>query len=291
MSGEVRFFDTASAGSARLIANSGSNGGEGGIITFWETSAGGQARVELFGSGTLDLSNLTNPGLTIGSLSGNGIVLLDTHNLTIGNNNLTTTFSGSIWGSGSLAKTGAGILVLSGASRYSGGTTIESGRLLVENQNGSATGTGPVQVNAGVLGGRGIVLGAVTLGTGSGEGGYVAPGKNRSTPGTLTNQSNLTFRSDGIYLCDLNSNRTVADKVVANGVTINPGASFSLFDRGTATLPLGTVFTVIDNTAATPIGGTFANLADGSTITVGSNTFQADYQGGDGNNLTLTVIP
>jgi len=56
------------------------------------------------------------------------------------------------------------------------------------------------------------------------------------------------------------------------------------------TLPPGTVFTVIDNTAATPIAGTFNNLADGSTFTAGSNTFQASY-GGDGNDLTLTVVP
>ena len=38
------------------------------------------------------------------------------------------------------------------------------------------------------------------------------------------------------------------------------------------------------------IAGTFSNLADGASITVGNNTFQADYQGGDGNDLTLTVI-
>ena len=47
----------------------------------------------------------------------------------------------------------------------------------------------------------------------------------------------------------------------------------------------------ISNTAATPISGTFANLANGSTFTVGNNTFQASYEGGDGNDLTLTVVP
>ena len=51
----------------------------------------------------------------------------------------------------------------------------------------------------------------------------------------------------------------------------------------------GTVFTVINNTAVTQINGTFSNLPDGGTITVGSNTFQANYEGGDGNDLTLTV--
>jgi len=46
---------------------------------------------------------------------------------------------------------------------------------------------------------------------------------------------------------------------------------------------------VINNTAATPIAGTFSNLADGATVVVGNNTFQANYEGGDGNDLTLTV--
>jgi hypothetical protein len=62
-----------------------------------------------------------------------------------------------------------------------------------------------------------------------------------------------------------------------------------LDDRATSVLPSGTTFTVINNTAATPIAGTFANLPDGSTIVVGNNTFQANYEGGDGNDLTLTV--
>ncbi len=42
---------------------------------------------------------------------------------------------------------------------------------------------------------------------------------------------------------------------------------------------------------SSPIVGTFMNLPDGGTITVGNNTFQADYEGGDGNDLTLTVVP
>lgn len=37
--------------------------------------------------------------------------------------------------------------------------------------------------------------------------------------------------------------------------------------------------------------GTFSNLADGSTFTVNGNTFQADYERGTGNDLTLTVEP
>jgi hypothetical protein len=63
-----------------------------------------------------------------------------------------------------------------------------------------------------------------------------------------------------------------------------------LKDRRTTTLTAGTVFTLINNTATTPIAGTFSNLADGATVTIGSNNFQASYSGGDGNDLTLTVV-
>jgi hypothetical protein len=79
--------------------------------------------------------------------------------------------------------------------------------------------------------------------------------------------------------------------VIANGVKINTDASFSIVAVGNRRLAIGTVFTAISNTAATAIGGTFNNLPDGGTITVGRNTFQADYQGGDGNDLILTVVP
>ena len=82
----------------------------------------------------------------------------------------------------------------------------------------------------------------------------------------------------------------MADEGVANGVTIN-SAQFSLVGRGGVPLPAGTILTVIHNTPAGPIAGTFANLPDGSTFTTHGNTFQVSYEGGDGNDLTLTVVP
>jgi hypothetical protein len=100
----------------------------------------------------------------------------------------------------------------------------------------------------------------------------------------------LTFQLDSTYKFELKSSTTAADKVVANGVTIN-SALFSFTDLGSAMLPTGTVFTLIDNTATIPIAGEFANLADGSIFTANGNNFQASYSGGDGNDLTLTVVP
>jgi len=83
----------------------------------------------------------------------------------------------------------------------------------------------------------------------------------------------------------------VAGKVSAVGVNINSGATFTFVDRGTGTLAIGTVFTVINNTSATPIAGVFSNLPDGSTFTSNGNSFKVNYEGGDGNDLTLTVVP
>ena len=55
-------------------------------------------------------------------------------------------------------------------------------------------------------------------------------------------------------------------------------------------LATGTVFTAISNTSANAISGVFANLPDNSTFTVSRNNYQVSYEGGDGNDLTLTVV-
>ena len=129
------------------------------------------------------------------------------------------------------------------------------------------------------------------VGDGSGRRAALSPGNNAVTRGTLTIQSTLTFNPDATYNFWLNTSDVTADEVVALGVTINSGAQFSFADLGSGTLTAGTVFTVINNTAATPIAGTFSNLPDGSTFTSNGNTYQVNYEGGDGNDLTLTVIP
>src|SRR5882757_3097235 len=296
----INFSNSATAGNATLIATNGT-GGIGGAILFSGNSTGGTARVEAFGNGNLDISAHNAPGVAIGSIEGTGIAFLGARNLTVGSNNLGTTFSGVIQdggtaggAGGSLTKIGSGKLTLSGANTYTGGTTISAGSngtLFVTNRRGSGTGGGAVQVNVGKLGGTGKISGSVTVGTGSGAGAFLTPGTVTATPRTLTIQKMLTFRADGTFHFGFKSSNVTADKVIARGVTIGSGALIFFDHVDVGTLPLGTVFTAIDNTAATPIAGTFANLADGATFTIDNITFQADYQGGDGNDLTLTVVP
>jgi autotransporter-associated beta strand protein len=192
---------------------------------------------------------------------------------------------------GSLVKIGVGKLTLTNSNTYTGGTTLNKGRLMVNNATGSGTGSGTVQVNAGTLGGNGTIAGAVSVGRGSGPGATLSPGKSENTRGTLSTQNTLTFNSDASYKFELNSNTAKADSVVANGVTINSGAQFSFADVSAGTLAPGTVFTVTNNTSPNPIVGTFGNLPDGATFTGNGNTYKVNYEGGDGNDLTLTVVP
>ena len=104
-------------------------------------------------------------------------------------------------------------------------------------------------------------------------------------------QNALSLLGDATYDAQLNSTTLLADDVTSAGVTIMKGAKIRLTDLGATTLGAGTSFTLINNTSAAATSGAFSNLSDGATITIGSNTYQANYEGGDGNDLTLTVVP
>ncbi|MEO5717380.1 MAG: hypothetical protein ABIR29_02285, partial [Chthoniobacterales bacterium] len=164
--------------------------------------------------------------------------------------------------------------------------------LLAENTAGSALGVDPVQVNSGTLGGKGIIAGQVTIGDGTSVEAFLAPGaSSRRSVATLTLQDSLTFAEFSNYLWKLNTKKARADEVVASGVSIGASALFQARGIGNEPLGVGTTFTAIQNTATTPIVGQFTNLADGTVITVSGIRLQADYEGGDGNDLTLTVVP
>ena len=227
----LEFQDTSTAGNATLIANS------LGTILFTGDSIGDTTRIELF-HGTLDVSAHNAPGVTVGSIGGNGLIHLGDNNLSVGSNKLSTIFSGVIDSAagGSLTKVGIGALTLTNANSYSGGTTVSRGDLVVRNKTGSATGDGSVEVNAGRLSGTGIIAGPVTVGTGSGSGAFLSPGQqtkesNRTprTLGTLTLMDTLTFNADAAYSFELSRDSATSDQVIASGVTISR-AHFSAID-------------------------------------------------------------
>jgi autotransporter-associated beta strand protein len=286
--GFVKFEETSTADGATLIAKGGP--GDGGQILFLDSSDGGKARVEVFGNGSLTIASHLGGGITIGSLEGDGLVFLGENRLTIGSNGSDQLFAGIISDSGSIKKIGAGTLILMGANTYSGGTVVHAGRLFVANSSESGTGSGLVRVEAGALGGSGTIGSAALVGNRNTSGAVLELGGLDETPTTLVIEDKLTLQSGATYRVMLDSSLSQADKVVANGIEIH-GARISFSDQSSHSLPPGTVFMVIDNTAATSISGAFGNLSDGSSVTIGVNTFEADYEGGDGNDLTLTAVP
>lgn len=117
-------------------------------------------------AGILDLNGFDE---ALNGLSGSGTIdnaSADTSTLTIGNNDQTSTFQGSIQNSVGrleLVKLGSGTLTLSGTSTHSGTTRVDGGTLIVDGRCDSSA----ITVNSGaVLGGTGSV-GAVVANSGT----------------------------------------------------------------------------------------------------------------------------
>ncbi|WP_339508386.1 autotransporter serine peptidase EprS [Pseudomonas sp. RL_35y_Pfl2_P42] len=123
---------------------------------------------------------------------------------------------------GSLIKSGAGRLILTGENTYRGATTINGGLLTV---NGALTSA--VTVNdSGTLGGAGRV-GSLT----ANSGGRVAPG---NSIGTLNVAGDVNFAPGSTYAVELSP--TSSDRIVAGGTATVSGATVSLSLENSPTL-------------------------------------------------------
>ena len=117
LGGTTQFFDSTTAGNATITTNTGSS------VQFFQSSSGGGARFITNAGGTFDMSGLSTPGMTAGSIEGAGSYILGSKELTVGGNNISTEVSGVISGiGGKLTKLGTGTLILSGLNTYTGGT-------------------------------------------------------------------------------------------------------------------------------------------------------------------------
>ena len=106
----------------------------------------------------IDFNGQTQTFGSLGSAAGVGVIT-NLGAFTTGENNLSTSYGGTIAGGGSFTKVGSGTQTLSGSNTYSGGTVITAGMLQVSNTSGSGTGTGNVIVSgSGVLSGSGFIV-------------------------------------------------------------------------------------------------------------------------------------
>lgn len=257
------------------------NVGAGGI-----TASGGEIQVKFNGNNqdaTLNLAggvtttgnlNISNGGYAGASL--NVINLSDgAHTFNIGAGT-TTNVAPDLGGSGSLVKTGTGIMSLdvNSVAAQAGGTTVSQGSLIV---NGALQGTTDVAAT-GTIGGTGTLAGATTVA------GTVAPGV---VTGKLTATAGLTLAAGSKLAIDVASwTGTVAgtdwDLLAADTLTLAATAGNKLTIRIAGT-PAGfteSAKTLTIATSTNPLAGFDASaIAIDSTAFTGTGTWTVQKTG------------
>ncbi len=241
--------------------------------------------VNISGGAVFDVNGFTDAIASLTGVAGTTL-RLGAGTLTTGGANSSTTFAGTITGSGGLTKVGTGTLTLSGNSpAYTGQTTVNGGTVLVTANQGNAA----VVVNAGgTLGGTGTV-GPVTV-----NGGIVTPGLS---PGRLTvngdgvaGTRDVTFDANSTFVTEINGTTagTQYDQLTVNG-SANLGNATLLTSFG-FNANVGDSFTLVTTTEG--VTGTFKNaqgvtLNDGDTFVANDRVFQIDYTA---NNVAINMI-
>ena len=170
-------------------------------------------------SATLDMHGFS---ATVRALSGGTNAIVDivssggTSNLTVGNNNASSTFGGVIrntTGGLSLTKIGSGTMTLTGANTYTGATTVQGGLLVLQGNSQSSSFTtasgGTLQIAGNT---PNLFYGSVTAQTGGAveynsatiNGGYLrGPGTHATLPGGtstfngVTSYASTNFQQNG----------------------------------------------------------------------------------------------
>jgi autotransporter-associated beta strand protein len=272
--------------------------------------------VVLAGTQTLRITGAnTAQTVVIGSLAtaaGQIVNIVGSSNLTIGDG-ADTTIAGTITGSGSLSKQGAGTVTLSsGSSNYTGATTIDDGVLRLEHVSAAGTTSGVTVNDTGVLElvrigdfasnvfyAMPLILhhGSTLRGVGNGVN-YRAPGYPVIASGATVNFATVSTAPDPPDIFRIESAATNADDS-NNTPTINiigPGTvalqSGSNDFRGHWNVIEGTLRVIQNNSFGNP---TVSGALAGSTLTFsgGSLLIRSDdalsFNGGSGTNIPVTV--
>ncbi|WP_339728232.1 LamG-like jellyroll fold domain-containing protein [uncultured Gimesia sp.] len=219
--------------------------------------------------------------VSLTSLTGAGKVLLGGATGTLDVNQAaatSSTFAGSISGDGSLTKSGTGEFTLTGNNSIAGSTTVQDGLLEVEG----TLKTIEVIVSSGAtLGGSGSIEAPVTINAS----GVLTPG---SSPGILST-GDLTFTASSTLNVEINGTTagTDYDQIQVTGIVDLSGTTLNLISTFTAAA--GNEFLLIANDEVDDIIGIFDGLAEGTLLTFNGNQVYITYQGGDGNDVALTV--
>ena len=117
-------------------------------------------------------------------------------------------------------------------------------------------------------------------------GGTLAPG---NSPGCIVSNGDLTL--SGSYDIEI-AGKTVCteyDQTDVTGAVDVTGGTLNVAFLSSFVPALNDEFMIIKNDAADAVTGTFTGLVNGASVVVAGITFQINYDGGDGNDVTLTA--
>jgi autotransporter-associated beta strand protein len=280
---QLGFNNTSTAGSATF--------NNSGTMVFLDETTGGTARFINQANGVIDLSGLDVPSMTAGSIEGAGRIFLGSNNLTVGGNNLSTTFSGALQDGGifpdtggSLTKTGTGTLTLTGTNTYTGGTTISSGTLVLGNGGTSGSIVGNVNNNGILAVNRSdiLTLAGVISGSGAfqqlGSGTTILTGTNTYTGATTINGGTLALSGTGSIAASSGVNVANAAGVFDISATTAGATITTLSGVANSSVRLGGRPLTLSNASGTfngvisGAGGALVLSAGTETLT-GANTY------------------
>ncbi len=213
-----------------------------------------------------------------------------------------------------------GSLTLSANNTYTGDTVIKAGALKLDSAGNLQ---GSKNVIIGDSGSSGTTLDVTTKTTGftigssqtvGGIGHLDATGKTVTVSGKLApgnsagklnvTTSGLTIGSGGILSLELTRGVTPDGGVnydqlgLTGALTIDPAATLDLAALGTGAWNNNDIFFLILNDGADAIAGSFAGFSEGSTFTLGSQSFKLTYQADSssssfagGNDMAIQVVP
>ena len=185
-----------------------------------------------------------------------------------------------------IVKDGAGIAMMTLSNPYTGTTDVIGGTLII---SGSITASSLTTTSTGgTLGGTGSVGSLKT------NGGTLAPGVNGVG---IFNATNVNF-AGGTFAVDIHGVDPLHDQLFANGtVTISAATELSI-TLGNGYIPVeGDLFILVDNSAGGAVTTPHFFRANGAEIPNYSDfnaagyTWQLDYNGGNGNDITLIAVP
>jgi fibronectin-binding autotransporter adhesin len=227
--------------------------------------------VSFDGTGTSVLTLGASQSAASLASTGAATVTLGANTLTVGASSGSTTFAGSIGGTGGLVKDSASTLVLSGSNGYSGATTVSAGTLSI---TGSINSSATLAINGGELSTNGADkladAAAVTVAGGTLTiGGKDIVGSLTLNSGTIGGSATLTATTYGLAGGTVNGNLGAGTINSSGTVALNGTAAATTVNVTAGALTLG-VSSAINSATAVAISGGSLNL--GATNQIGNAT-------------------